>query len=103
VETLCRYLTHRLRHEDVRFNVLRSRAVRTEAFEATFGAELGPLAHRLGYESCFVAPEEVGRAALALCSGLLDGVRGQVITVDRGGTFIDDLSWLYQRREALNL
>jgi NAD(P)-dependent dehydrogenase (short-subunit alcohol dehydrogenase family) len=95
LETLCRYLTYRLRHEDIRINVLRSRAVS--------GKDLVPLARRLGYENSFAEPGEVGRAALALCSGLLDGVRGQVITVDRGGTFIDDLSWLYQRREALGL
>jgi NAD(P)-dependent dehydrogenase (short-subunit alcohol dehydrogenase family) len=103
LETLCRYLTYRLRHEDVRINVLRSRAVRTEAFESVFGPELVPLAHRLGYQDCFVQPDEVGRAALALCSGLLDGVRGQVITVDRGAAFFDDLCWIYQRREGLGL
>jgi NAD(P)-dependent dehydrogenase (short-subunit alcohol dehydrogenase family) len=103
LETLCRYLTYRLRHEDVRINVLRSRAVRTDAFESTFGRELVPFARRLGYGECFVEPEEVGRAALCLCSGLLDGVRGQVITVDRGATFFDDLCWVYQHRAALDL
>jgi NAD(P)-dependent dehydrogenase (short-subunit alcohol dehydrogenase family) len=103
LETLCRYLTHRLLNEDVRINVLRSRAVRTEAFEATFGQQLVPLAKRFGYEACFVEPEDVGRAALALCSGMMDGVRGQVIMVDRGGAFLDDLCWMYQRRETLGL
>jgi hypothetical protein len=63
LETLCRYLTFRLRHEDIRFNALCYRIVRTETFAATFGAELVPLARRLGYESCFVEAEEVGRAA----------------------------------------
>jgi NAD(P)-dependent dehydrogenase (short-subunit alcohol dehydrogenase family) len=103
LETLCRYLTYRLRDEDVRINVLRSRAMRTDAFEATFGQELVPFVGRLGYEDGFIEPEEVGRAALALCSGLLDGVRGQVITVDRGATFFDDLCWLYQHRATLDL
>jgi NAD(P)-dependent dehydrogenase (short-subunit alcohol dehydrogenase family) len=103
LETLCRYLTYRLRNEDVRINVLRSRAVRTDAFEATFGQELVSFAGRLGFGECFVEAEEVGRAALALCSGFLDGVRGQVITVDRGATFFDDLCWIYQHRTALDL
>ena len=103
LETLCRYLTYRLRHEDIRINILRSRGVRTDAFEATFGGELVPFARRLGYGDCLVEPEEVGRVALALCSGLLDGVRGQVITVDRGITFFDGLSWIYQQRETLGL
>jgi NAD(P)-dependent dehydrogenase (short-subunit alcohol dehydrogenase family) len=103
LETLCRYLTYRLRHEDIRLNVLRTRAVRADAFAPALAKDVEPLARRLGYASTLVEPDEVGRAALALCSGLLDGVRGQVITVDGGGTFIDDLSWLYQRRAALGL
>jgi NAD(P)-dependent dehydrogenase (short-subunit alcohol dehydrogenase family) len=103
LETLCRYLSYRLRHEDVRINVLRSRAVRTESFEAVFGGELVRFAGRFGLEDCFVEPGEVARAVLALCSGMLDGVRGQVITVDRGATFLDDLCWLYRQRAELGL
>jgi enoyl-[acyl-carrier-protein] reductase (NADH) len=32
-------------------------------------------------------PEEIAGVILALCSGLLDGVNGQVLTVDRGLAF----------------
>lgn len=103
LETLCRYLTYHLRHEDVHINVLRIRAARTEAFQSAFGGDFEPFARRLGQGETGVEPEEVGSTVLALCSGLLDGVRGQVITVDRGATFFDDLSWLYQRRPALGL
>ncbi len=95
LEVLCRSLTYRLRGEDVRTNVLR---VRTAA-----GREFAAFAGRLGFGDTFVEPDEVAGTVLALCSGLLDGVRGQVITVDRGGTFIDDLSWLYQHRARLGL
>ena len=31
-------------------------------------------------------PEEVADAALALCSGMFDGMNGQVVMVDGGGT-----------------
>ena len=103
LETLCRYLSYRLRHEDVRINVLRSRAVRTESFTAVFGDGLTRFARRFDLEDFFVEPEEVARVALALCSGLLDGVRGQVVTVDRGASFFDDLCWLYRGRESLGL
>jgi NAD(P)-dependent dehydrogenase (short-subunit alcohol dehydrogenase family) len=103
METLCRYLTYRLRDEDVRINVLRSRAIRTASFEATFGAELTRFAGRYVPESYYMAPEEVAEAALALCSGLLDAVRGQVITVDRGTTFFDNVLRLYTEREQLGL
>jgi NAD(P)-dependent dehydrogenase (short-subunit alcohol dehydrogenase family) len=103
LETLCRYLSYRLRHEEVRINVLGSRAVRTESFAAVFGDELVRFAGRFGMADCFVEPKEVARTALALCSGWLDGVRGQVITVDRGATFLDDLCWIYQQRAVLGL
>jgi hypothetical protein len=68
-----------------------------------FGNGVEPLAIRLGYEKFFVEPTEVAGAALALCSGWLDGVNGQTLTVDRGGTFIDNIFWLYEHRETLNL
>jgi NAD(P)-dependent dehydrogenase (short-subunit alcohol dehydrogenase family) len=94
LEALCRCLTYRLRHEDVRINILRVRAA---------PAEVLPFAERLGYGDTFVDPEEAGGVVQALCSGMLDGVRGQVIAVDRGATFFDDLCWVYQRRKPLGL
>jgi NAD(P)-dependent dehydrogenase (short-subunit alcohol dehydrogenase family) len=60
LETLCRYMSYRLYNEDIRINVVRSGAVRTTT--------------------------EISNCVVALCSGLLDGMRGQVITVDRGAT-----------------
>jgi NAD(P)-dependent dehydrogenase (short-subunit alcohol dehydrogenase family) len=94
LEVLCRFLSYHLRHEDVRINVLRIR---------TAPAEVVAFADRLGYGDTFVDPEEVAGVVQAMCSGLLDGVRGQVIAVDRGATFFDDLCRLYQLRQALDL
>jgi enoyl-[acyl-carrier-protein] reductase (NADH) len=51
----------------------------------------------------FMDPEEVANAILALCSGLMDSVSGQVLMVDRGGTFCDNLMRLYNEREYLEL
>ncbi len=103
METLCRYMCYRLRAEDVRINVIRSRSVRTDAFEATFGKEFMPFAAKLTKPSHFLTPEDVGDAALALASGMMDGVNGQVLTIDRGTTFFDDLMRLYEEREALGI
>jgi enoyl-[acyl-carrier-protein] reductase (NADH) len=50
----------------------------------------------------FIACEEVANAILALCSGLMDGVSGQVIMVDRGTSFADNLMRLYNERDALH-
>jgi 3-oxoacyl-[acyl-carrier protein] reductase len=103
METLCRYLNYRLFDEDVRINVVRSRLVRTESLRATFGLEFEAYAERFNMARQFISPEEVANAVLALCSGLMDGVSGQVLMVDRGTTFCDNLMRLYHERDQLQL
>jgi len=102
-ETLVKYVAYRLRDEGVRINALRSRAIRTASFDSTFGGEFGSFIGDFVPPEWFMTPEEVGRAAFALCSGLFDGVSGQTITVDRGSTFYDGINYLYERREAFGL
>ena len=103
METLCRYMNYRLFDEDVRINVIRSRSVRTASFDATFGEGFAEFARGFTRERHFLPPEEVAEAALALCSGMMDGVSGQVITIDRGTTFFDNLMRLYNERDDLDL
>jgi NAD(P)-dependent dehydrogenase (short-subunit alcohol dehydrogenase family) len=103
VETIARYLAYRLRDEGVRINVLRSRAIRTESFDSTFGAEFHRFLGEFVPESWFMSPDEVGRAAFALCSGMFDGVSGQVVMLDRGNTFADGISYIYERRRELGV
>jgi len=103
IETMVRYVAYRLRDEGVRINALRSRAIRTEAFDATFGPEFYGFLREFVSEEWFMKPDEVARAAFALCSGLLDGVSGQTIMVDRGSTFFDCISYLFERRDALGI
>jgi enoyl-[acyl-carrier-protein] reductase (NADH) len=102
-ESMVKYVAYRLRHEGVRINALRSRAIKTDSFDGTFGHDFYGFLRRFVPESWFMTPDEVGRAAFALCSGLFDGVSGQTITVDRGSTFFDGISYIYERRDALGL
>lgn len=103
LETLARYWQFRLKDESVNINVLRSRAVRTESFDSTFGPEFHGFLRRLVDDDWFMTPEELANAALALGSGFFDGVRGQVINVDRGSTFYDGISHLYEERRERGL
>jgi len=103
METLCRYLNYRLFDEDVRINVVRSRLVRTESLRATFGRDFEAFAERFNMERQFISADEVANAVLALCSGLMDGVSGQALMVDRGTTFFDNLMRLYNERDQLQL
>ena len=103
METLCRYLNYRLYDEDTRINVIRTRSVRTASFRTAFGSDFEAFARRFTRDRHFVDVGEVADAAVALCSGLMDGVRGQVLTVDRGTSFFDNLMRLYDERETLQL
>jgi NAD(P)-dependent dehydrogenase (short-subunit alcohol dehydrogenase family) len=98
LETLCRYYQHRLLDEPVNINVLRSRMVPTDSFRAVFGDGFEEAVRREAGDRFVMTPEEVAEAALALCSGFFDGVRGQVITVDRGSAFADGISYMYERQ-----
>ena len=103
METLCRYMNYRLFNEDVRINVVRSRLVPTESLRATFGRDFEDFAERFNMRHQFISCEEVANAILALCSGLMDGVSGQVLMVDRGTTFCDNLMRLYNEQDRLNV
>ncbi len=103
METFCRYATTHLFGEDVRVNILRSRPVSTESLVATFGETFEPFLKEYFSDKYFILAEEVAETALALCSGLMDAVAGQVILLDRGVAFCDNLMRLYEHRDEYEL
>lgn len=103
LETVVRYLATHLRPEGARVNALRSRGVPTASLDAVFGAELREWVSGYAPDDWWVPADEVGQAALALVSGRMDAVNGQVLTIDRGTAFSDNLMRIYQERDALGL
>ncbi|HEY4180509.1 MAG TPA: SDR family oxidoreductase [Kofleriaceae bacterium] len=97
LEALCRYLNHRLRDTGTRVNAVRTRFVDTESLRATFGDEFVPFVEKHS-PGTFTTPDEVGEAVFGLCSGLADGIGGQVISVDRGASVFENFSRLYEER-----
>lgn len=98
LEALCRYLHYRLRGEGTSVNVVRTRFVATESLTATFGPDFVPFVTR--YEpDVFSQPEDVAEAVFGICSGLMDGLGGQVLTVDRGAGLYENFSRLYVERD----
>jgi len=93
LETLCRYLALRLRPDGVCVNVLRPGLVDTVSSRAIFGDQLleTPLPRR---DELMLDPRAVGRVCVALCSGLMDGVSGQVIGVDEAASLISPIAYL---------
>lgn len=93
MEALCRYLAVRLKPHGTRVNIVRAGYVDTPSIRSTFGDELiGMVTERMG--NVFVDPRRSGQACVALASGLLDGVTGQIIMVDEGVSLLVPASYL---------
>jgi NAD(P)-dependent dehydrogenase (short-subunit alcohol dehydrogenase family) len=93
LETLCRYLAVRLRAQGVRVNALRPGLLDTQSSRAMLGDEaLERLARRV--PSPVLDLTGIARACVALCSGLLDSMTGQVLVVDEGWSLVDPLEWI---------
>lgn len=98
LEVLARYLGSQLGDRGTRVNAIRFGMVATESFEAMFGEQIWAFLEEEGVaREDLLDPDECGRAVLALCSGLLDGMQSEVITVDRAMAFEDNLMRRYQR------
>lgn len=98
LETLMRYLNYRVRGQDCRVNVVRAALVRTDSLRATVGEDCIPFIERFDPQM-FVTPEAVADTVFALTSGLMDGISGQVLTVDNGVAFYDNVMRLFGERD----
>ncbi len=104
IETFCRYMAkHMFEEERANINIIRSRPVSTESLVATFGEEFESFLRRYHSDDYFIELEQVGEAALALCSGLLDAMTGQVLLLDKGVAFSDNLMRLFEHRAEYGL
>ena len=95
LETLVRYLAERLAPHGTRVNAVRPRWVETRSFAKTVGPDFADYARQWPQPGQFVTPAEVADAIVALCSGWLDGMTGQVLDLDHGHAFSDNLMRLY--------
>lgn len=103
MESLCPYLVRHLAPEGSRINILRTRNVITDSALAVHGEAYPEFVRRYGGESHFITCEQVADAILALCSGLLDAFNGQILSVDKGSPFADNLMRMYRHREEYGL
>jgi len=90
LESLVKYISAR---EEIIVNCISPGVVDTEAFDLVFGKNAQAFLKK--HDPDFVIPaEDVANVAVALCSGLMDAVRGQIIKVDKGKMFTDTfLKW----------
>jgi NAD(P)-dependent dehydrogenase (short-subunit alcohol dehydrogenase family) len=102
LETLCRYLHYRLSPDGTTVNVVRTRFVDTESLASTFGEEFADFVRKFEPD-VLTPPGLVADAVVGICSGLMDALGGQVVTVDRGAGLYENFSRLYQERHIHSL
>ncbi len=96
LEFFSRYMSVHLLEEGSRVNVIRFGTVKTESFNAMFGEDFFNFMAKEGFdESMFLSPEDCGDSVFALCSGLMDGMNGQIINVDYGFPYQDNTMMRY--------
>ncbi|MDC7683734.1 SDR family oxidoreductase [Asticcacaulis sp. BYS171W] len=98
LETFVRYMNFRLFDDGVKVNAIRSRLVRTASFDATFGETFHQFLESMGgFDDCYTTPEDVANVVLMVASGFCDAIGGQVIMVDKGFQFFDNLMGIAER------
>lgn len=95
LETFVRYMSTHLQGEGCLVNALRTRQVMTESYREIFGETQRKLAAK--FPEFAPTVEEVADTALALCSGMMDAMGGQVVMLDRGAAFVDNIATLGPR------
>jgi NAD(P)-dependent dehydrogenase (short-subunit alcohol dehydrogenase family) len=103
LEFFGKYLSVHLFSEGSRVNIIRFGTVKTESFEMIFGEKFFEFAKAHGISADMILDtEECGKAVLSLCSGLMDALNGQIITVDYGMPFRDNLMMHYLASQGKN-
>jgi NAD(P)-dependent dehydrogenase (short-subunit alcohol dehydrogenase family) len=101
LEIFSRYLSIHLAEEGTRVNVVRFGPVETESFNLVFGDGFFEYVRKQGISrNLLLTIEDCGKAIAGLCSGLLDGVNGQIITVDNGLSFGSNLIMQFLRSKS---
>ena len=96
LEFFGKYLSVHLFKEGSRVNIIRLGTVKTESFKLIFGEEFFDFLKKNDIpDEMVLKPEDCGKAVFAFCSGLLDAMNGQIITVDNGITMQDNLMMRY--------
>ena len=96
LEFVAKYMSVHLLEEGSRVNVIRFGTVKTESFHLIFGEDFFKFMAKEGMdESMFLSPEECADSVLAMSSGLMDGMNGQIVNVDYGFPYQDNSMMRY--------
>lgn len=91
LESLCRYLALQLKSSGVRVNAIRPGFLDTASSRTTCGDHTIDL---LKQQGLLLDPRGAAQVCVALCSGWMDAVTGQVIVADEGWSFVSPIAYL---------
>lgn len=89
LESLVASLAPRLARDGGSIFALRTRHITTRGLGEVFPDAASRLLERV--DDFALRPEDAGDAVVAMASGLLDGLSGQVVVLDRGAAYLDNL------------
>jgi enoyl-[acyl-carrier-protein] reductase (NADH) len=102
-EVLIKYLNYHFFDQEVIYNVIRTRPVITDSLLSTVGKEWKDFIAKYDVPGTHIDLEEVANVVFMMSSGLMDAIRGQTINADKGYSFIEGQSFMYDRREQFGL
>lgn len=82
---------------------MRTRPVLTDSLLSTFGNEWKDFINKYDIPGTDIALDEFAKLAYIMCSGMMDGVRGQTIIADKGYDFAEGLQRMYVDKDELGL
>ena len=91
LESLCRYLALQLKSHGVRVNAIRPGFLDTKSSRASCGEHV---IDSLKENGLLLDPQGAARVCVALCSGWMDAVTGQVIVADEGWSLVSPVAYL---------
>ena len=97
LETLTRYLNYRTAHDQCSANVIRTEWVDTDSARGIFDEGTFEFAGKY-FPEVIIPADQVAKASVALCSGLMDAVRGQIINIDNGSRFYQNAMYMYDQQ-----
>jgi NAD(P)-dependent dehydrogenase (short-subunit alcohol dehydrogenase family) len=97
LENLCRYQATQIPESNI--NIVRSAYIITDSFKSIFGEDWVDKANESIPERFKLKTIDVANVITQLSSGMLDGINGEVICVDKGFTFSDNRMGLFEQMD----
>ncbi len=92
LEAITRQYARSLYKDNSRINIIRTRSVLTDGYAEIFAESDRNIV--TAFDQFTFDPKEIANCILAICSGYLDAMSGEVVVVDKGASIVDNIMTL---------